>query len=154
MLMASVPETPSQEEGASVDALDRIRRSLLIALQETERIEECLQGISNAPVAEKLQSLVKHLTLIDESANHLDPDHSTVPSHILLSLASQSSESVEIIANVKAQIDDVAARGHAQILPIAALRAKIQEFTTDADISTKFKDSVSRRGLLAPPFLK
>ena len=150
--MAAIPETPSKEEGASVDALDKIRRSLLIALQETERIEECLQGISNAPVADKLQTLIRQLAMIDENANHLDPDHSTVPSHILLSLASQSSESVEIIANVKAQIDDVAARGHAQVLPIAKLRSKIQEFIADPEIAMKFKESVAKRGLLAPPF--
>ena len=147
------PETPSQEEGASNEALAKIRLSLLVALQETERIEECLQGISNLNVAERLQMLVKHLSLIDENANHLDPDLSTVPSHVLLSLTSQNNESVEIISKVKSQIDEVATRGHAQVAPISSLRSKIKDALADPDLTTKFKDSVSKRGLLPPPFL-
>jgi len=145
-------DPPSQEEG--VDALEKIRKSLLVALQETERIEECLQGLSNAVVTDRLQVLVKHLSMIEDQASQLDPDHATVPSHVLLSLTSQSSESVEIIAKVKAQIDDVADRGHAQVLPISKLRAKIAEYTQDPEISQKFKDSVAKRGLMPPPFVR
>ena len=147
-------ETPSQEEAVSSDAMAKIRLSLLAALQETERIEECLQGISNASVTDRLQSLVKHLSVIDENANNLDADHSSIPANVLTSLASQSSESVEIIARVKAEIDNVASRGKAQVAPVASLREKIAQYLVDPDIAVKFKESVSRRGLMPPAFVK
>ena len=101
-------EPPSQEEGASSDAMAKIRLSLLVALQETEKIEEALQGICpSTSVTDRLLLLVKHLSLIEENANLLDPDHASVPSHILLSLSSQTSESVEILANVKNEMDQL-----------------------------------------------
>lgn len=144
---------PSQEEVSS-DAMAKIRLSLLAALQETERIEECLQGISNASVTDRLQSLVKHLSLIDENASSLDPDHSTIPANVLTSLASQSSESVEIIAKVKSEIDNVATRGKVQVAPVASLREKISQYLGDPEITAKFKESVAKRGLMPPAFVK
>jgi hypothetical protein len=151
------PEQQSDEPSVA-DSMAKIRALVVGALQDAERLEEICQGQNKQASTQLFNnvfgSFVKHLSLLDEQGEQLDPDFLAIPSDILASLTSQSSASCEILQKVKEDIDSATVKAANQVQPFKDLQRKMKELKQmdDSEFAEKYKTSVEQRQLILPDF--
>jgi hypothetical protein len=145
---------PSQEEQVTSESFSRMRQLVYSGLNYCATLEEQFQGVSRPESwSQSLSGLIRTLSQIEEQAEQIDSDILTLPEDLVRSLATQSNESVEILAKVKGEIDVAAARAKAQVHPFTELRKLVADAFVAEDLDQQFEYSITNRGLMRPPFL-